>query len=113
MGRIEKINYVLNMYNMMELDSFCGKYQEYYEASVSKEEVLRAVYLGGTFCRKLQTAETDDGIAYIAQMSINMDKVFLALQDEGVKIEYRTFSPKERKKFLRGYGEIYPAWKMY
>lgn len=113
MKRGGNVNYLLNMYNMMKRDSFCEKYQEYFEASVSKDEVLRAVYLGGTFCRELQTAETVDGIAYIAQNFVDMEKVLLSQQGEGVEIEYRTFSSKDRKKFSQGYSGMYPVWAEY
>ncbi len=111
--RIEKTNSLLHLYSMMELDVFCEKYQEYFEPSVKKEEVLRCVYLAGTLSRSLQTAESENGSAYIAEYPINMDKVFIEQRDTGVEIEYRSFSPQERKTALQGYGELYPIWSEY
>lgn len=111
--RIENCNFLLNMYSMMTLDSFCDKYREYFKASESKDEILRAVYLGGTLCRELQTAQEKDGTVYIAQNAIDMEKVLLSQREEGVDLEYRPFTPAEKKRFSYGYGEAYPVWTEY
>lgn len=108
--RIDNCNHLLNMYSMMELEVFCEKYKECFKDSADKNEILRAVYLRGTFCRELQTAETADGKAYIAQSYIDMNRVLQEQINENVATEYRIFSAKEKKRFLEGYGSMYSAW---
>lgn len=109
----EDINHLMNMYNMIGMNTLCKKYQEYFDASVNEEEIRRAVYLWGTFCGKLMTAELEDGEVYAVQHFIDMNRVVYEQQEEGIDTEYRDFSPKERKKFLNGYGEMYPVWAEY
>lgn len=111
--RIEKANRLLNLYTMMELDVFCEKYQKYFEKNTSREEILRCVYLGGTFCKEIQTAETTDGISYIAEYYVDMNRVLTEQRDLGVKQDYRDFSRQEIEKASEGYGALYPEWAGY
>lgn len=110
---VENCNYLMNMYSMIEVNTFCKKYHEYFDASASEKELRRAIYLRGTFCGELTTAEAEDGAAYVAQYYINMNRVGYEQQEEAIDIEYREFSSEERKKFSDGYGGMYPIWAEY
>ena len=111
--RIEKTNRLLNLYTMMEMDVFCEKYQAYFEKNISREEILRCVYLSGTFCKEIKTAESTDGISYIAEYYVDLDRVLTEQRELGVKPDYRNFSRQERERASEGYGALYPEWAGY
>ena len=111
--RIEKANQLLKLYTMMELDVFCEKYQKYFEKNISREEILRCVYLSGTFCKEIKTAESTDGISYIAEYYVDMERVLTEQRELGVKPDYRDFSGQEIERASDGYGALYPEWAGY
>ena len=108
--QIANCNQLINLYTMMELEAFCQKYQEYYDRSASREDILRSIYLGGTFCKELMTADTQEGISYVAENPVDMNCVLFAQRDLGVEVDYRAFSTQERRMSSYGYGDLYPIW---
>lgn len=110
---LAKCHLVINLYSMMELPVFCEMFREYIDPSATSKELLRAVYMGGTLGGDLQSAERVGGGRYVAMRDIDMERVMREQISEKVDVEYRTFSPKERKAAESGYGYLYPVWGEY
>lgn len=108
--RKENCRRLLNLYSMMELEVFCQKYQEYYDSSASRADIQRCIYLSGTFCKELMTADTPEGVSYVASTLVDMERVLIAQRKLEKDVGYREYSSSEQRQAEYGFGKLYPVW---
>ncbi|MCD8364136.1 MAG: SEC-C domain-containing protein [Lachnospiraceae bacterium] len=109
-----RVMFLLELYEVMELDALCEKYREYFDRTIDSEELKRCVFLSGTFCRELTTGWTSEGTDFAAELDSDLTHIFTGMEASGAHdLTYRSFSRSERRLAKGGFLDLYPVWQEY
>lgn len=104
----DRMMLITYFYGLVEVEEFRRIFGEVFRTDLSLDELMRFVYLKGTFLRELRTGSNRmTGEAYIGMTGIDLDKIILKREKYCRETEYPVLTEDEMEEALWGTDAIW------